>query len=162
MSYFTLTEREREKELIESERSKIEETIQRLSADIQKEENEREKKKQVFVEDLDKQVEEKKTSQSYQERKEQMFRDTNALADKLSKFKIDEPVIAVSEILLLKNPSVFKGFLLGFPPAASQMDLILSHSINESLSIKTDITIATQISSPTIGEYYVVEFLNRL
>lgn len=100
------TEKERETELIASERCKIEENIERLSSDIQKEENEREKKRQVFVEDLDKQVEEKKTNQSYQERKEQMFRDTNALADKLSKFKIDEPVIAVSENLLLENHSV--------------------------------------------------------
>ena len=45
--------------MVGNERIKIEEHINKLSQDIEKEEEANKKKKDLFVEDLDKQVEEK-------------------------------------------------------------------------------------------------------
>jgi len=93
-----LQEKEREKEQIELERSQIEENIERLSKDIQKEEEDKQRKKQVFIEDLDQQTEEKKETvrKIATADKAERFRETNALASKLSKLhmNLDEPVIS--------------------------------------------------------------------
>ena len=94
------TEKERHKELVGLERAKIEENIECLTKDIQREEAERQKKKELLVEELDQQVEEKKKIIDKTER----FRESNELASRLSKFQmnINEPVISVSHGLLIK------------------------------------------------------------
>ena len=72
--------------------------------DIQKEEEEKQRKKQVFIEDLDQQTEEKKETvrKIATADKAERFRETNALASKLSKLhmNLDEPVISVSTYIL--------------------------------------------------------------
>ena len=60
--YFYFADKERQKEQIEVERSKIEENIDRLSKDIEKEEDVKQRKREVFIEDLDQQTEEKKAA----------------------------------------------------------------------------------------------------
>lgn len=87
-----LQEKERQQELVSTERLKIEEGIDRLTNDIQKEEKEASQKKAMFVEDLDHQVKEKKEKIT----REQRFRDTNELAKTLADWKVspDEPVIS--------------------------------------------------------------------
>jgi len=91
-------EKEREREMVSEERRKIQENIDRLSHEIQREEEEREKKKQLFVEDLDHQVAEKKTDATKRNiiiDKSQRFRQTNELANKLNfQLNLDEPVIS--------------------------------------------------------------------
>lgn len=92
-----LQDKERQKEQIEVERSKIEENIDRLSKDIEKEEDVKQRKREVFIEDLDQQTEEKKaaTEKGAVIDKAERFRGTNALASKLSKhLNLDEPVIS--------------------------------------------------------------------
>jgi len=92
-----LQDKERQKEQIEVERSKIEENIDRLSKDIEKEEDVKQRKREVFIEDLDQQTEEKKTATERRAviDKAERFRGTNALASKLSKhLNLDEPVIS--------------------------------------------------------------------
>ena len=87
-------EKERKHEMIVNERASIEEQIKKLSKDIEDEEADNQKKKDMFVEDLDKQVEEKR-----QPRKDRatMFRQTNELSDKLTKLYMnkEEPGISV-------------------------------------------------------------------
>ena len=98
-SYFYFVDKERQKEQIEVERSKIEENIDRLSKDIEKEEDVKQRKREVFIEDLDQQTEEKKAATEKRAviDKAERFRGTNALASKLSKhLNLDEPVISVS------------------------------------------------------------------
>ena len=97
--YFYFADKERQKEQIEVERSKIEENIDRLSKDIEKEEDVKQRKREVFIEDLDQQTEEKKAANEKRAviDKAERFRGTNALASKLSKhLNLDEPVISVS------------------------------------------------------------------
>ena len=81
--------------MIVNERASIEEQIKKLSKDIEDEEADNQKKKDMFVEDLDKQVEEKR-----QPKKDRatMFRQTNELSDKLTKLYMnkEEPGISVS------------------------------------------------------------------
>ena len=83
--------------MVGNERMKIEEHINKLSQDIEKEEEANKKKKDLFVEDLDKQVEEKQQIQTRKNRAE-LFRQTNELSDRLTKLYMnkDEPGIAVS------------------------------------------------------------------
>ena len=80
--------------MIVNERASIEEQIKKLSKDIEDEEADNQKKKDMFVEDLDKQVEEKR-----QPKKDRatMFRQTNELSDKLTKLYMnkEEPGISV-------------------------------------------------------------------
>ena len=82
--------------MIANERTKIEEHIEKLSKDIEQEEEERNKKKQLFVEDLDKQVEDKKHPRK---NRVEMFRETNELSDRLTKLYMnkEEPGISVSK-----------------------------------------------------------------
>lgn len=90
-------DKERQKEQIEVERSKIEENIDRLSKDIEKEDDVKQRKREVFIEDLDQQTEEKKAATEKRAviDKAERFRGTNALASKLSKhLNLDEPVIS--------------------------------------------------------------------
>ena len=97
--FFYFVDKERQKEQIEVERSKIEENIDRLSKDIEKEEDVKQRKREVFIEDLDQQTEEKKAATEKRAviDKAERFRGTNALASKLSKhLNLDEPVISVS------------------------------------------------------------------
>ena len=92
-------EKNREREMVSTERRKIEENIDRLSQEIQKEEAEKEKKKQLFVEDLDNQVAEKENRKTVTNTKDkgQRFRETNELATKLNvQLNVNEPVITVS------------------------------------------------------------------
>ena len=93
----SLAEKKRHEELVAIERSKIEENIDRLSKDIQQEESERQRKRDMFVEDLDNQVEEKKAAKTTFNRGE-IFRSNNELASKLKKLHMTdtEPVITVS------------------------------------------------------------------
>lgn len=90
----------REKEIIEAERNRIEEGIDSLSKDIQKEEEDREEKRKMFVEDLDQQVAERDQIFQRSRDKSERFRETNQLASQLSKFQmhLNEPVITVSPI----------------------------------------------------------------
>ena len=105
--------------MVSEERRKIQENIDRLSHEIQREEEEREKKKQLFVEDLDQQVAEKKgDTRNVFTDKNQRFRQTNELANKLNfQLNLDEPVISVSislhEKLLVSI--TFSRFIAGFP-----------------------------------------------
>ena len=80
--------------MVGNERMKIEEHINKLSQDIEKEEEANKKKKDLFVEDLDKQVEEKQQIQTRKNRAE-LFRQTNELSDRLTKLYMnkDEPGI---------------------------------------------------------------------
>ena len=97
-----LAEKNREREMVSTERRKIEENIDRLSQEIQREEAEKEKKKQLFIEDLDNQVAEKENRKTVTNTKDkgQRFRETNELATKLNvQLNIDEPVISVSAII---------------------------------------------------------------
>ena len=97
--YFYFVDKERQREQIEVERSKIEENIDRLSKDIEKEEDVKQRKREVFIEDLDLQTEEKKAATEKRAviDKAERFRGNNALASKLSKhLNLDEPVISVS------------------------------------------------------------------
>jgi len=89
-----LQEKQRQEEMVGNERMKIEEHINKLSQDIEKEEEANKKKKDLFVEDLDKQVEEKKQIQTRKNRAE-LFRQTNELSDRLTKLYMnkDEPGI---------------------------------------------------------------------
>jgi len=92
-----LQDKERQREQIEVERSKIEENIDRLSKDIEKEEDVKQRKREVFIEDLDLQTEEKKAATEKRAviDKAERFRGNNALASKLSKhLNLDEPVIS--------------------------------------------------------------------
>jgi hypothetical protein len=85
--------------MVSAEREKIEETIDRLSRDIEQEEKEALEKKVVFIEDLDNQVNEKKeTSNAVMKPRQEIFKETNELARKLANWKAtqDEPVISVS------------------------------------------------------------------
>ena len=96
---FYFVDKERQREQIEVERSKIEENIDRLSKDIEKEEDVKQSKREVFIEDLDLQTEEKKAATEKRAviDKAERFRGNNALASKLSKhLNLDEPVISVS------------------------------------------------------------------
>ena len=90
--------------MVGNERMKIEEHINKLSRDIEKEEEANKKKKDLFVEDLDKQVEEKKQIQTRKNRAE-LFRQTNELSDRLTKLYMnkDEPGITVSLKSAQKN-----------------------------------------------------------
>ena len=85
--------------MIVNERSSIEDQIKKLSKDIEDEEADNQRKKDMFVEDLDKQVEEKK-----QPKKDRatMFRQTNELSDRLTKLYMnkEEPGISVSNIII--------------------------------------------------------------
>ena len=100
--------------MVSEERRKIQENIDRLSHEIQREEEEREKKKQLFVEDLDHQVAEKKTDATKRNiiiDKSQRFRQTNELANKLNfQLNLDEPVISVSISLHVKTFSIYNIF----------------------------------------------------
>ncbi len=102
--------------MVSEERRKIQENIDRLSHDIQKEEEEQEKKKQLFVEDLDHQVAEKKadpTKRNINDKSQRIFLgrkpfvETNELANKLNfQLNLDEPVISVSITLHVKAFSI--------------------------------------------------------
>ena len=95
--FLHFAEKNREREMVSTERRKIEENIERLSQEIQREEAEKEKKKQLFIEDLDNQVAEKEDKKvTTTKDKGQRFRETNELATKLNvQLNINEPVISV-------------------------------------------------------------------
>ncbi len=97
--YSWFPEKQREHELVATERAKVEEAIERLSNDIQREEQEAHSKKALLVEDLDGQVKEK-LEQIQRKPREESFRETNELASKLANWKVGEiePVIGVSLI----------------------------------------------------------------
>ena len=88
-----IQDKDRQKTMVEQERCKIEEAIQTLSRDIEKEEEAKKRQKEVYVQDLDDQIEEKKKLDQIQR-----FKETNELASRLSKFEMamKEPVITVS------------------------------------------------------------------
>ena len=90
--------------MVGNERMKIEEHIDKLSKDIEKEEEKNKKKKELFVEDLDKQVEEKQQIHTRKNRAE-LHRQTNELSDRLTKLYMnkDEPGITVSLKSVQKN-----------------------------------------------------------
>ena len=94
--FLFLIGKEREEQMIANERTKIEEHIEKLSKDIEQEEEQRNKKKQLFVEDLDKQVEDKKHPRK---NRVEMFRETNELSDRLTKLYMnkEDPGISVSK-----------------------------------------------------------------
>ena len=94
--------------MVGNERMKIEEHINKLSQDIEKEEEDNKKKKELFVEDLDKQVEEKQQIHTRKTRS-QLFKQTNELSDRLTKLYMnkDEPGIAVS-LMCHSRPENFK------------------------------------------------------
>ena len=98
MATFSFSEKDREQQLVSVERAKVEESIDRLSKDIQREEKEAQDKKALLVEDLDEQVKEKREKELQSISKDEVFRETNQLASKLADWKVgaDEPVLGVS------------------------------------------------------------------
>ena len=103
LAFFFFSEKQRQEEMVGNERMKIEEHINKLSQDIEKEEEDNKKKKELFVEDLDKQVEEKQQIHTRKTRS-QLFKQTNELSDRLTKLYMnkDESELAVSFIPLFK------------------------------------------------------------
>ena len=107
-----LTEKEKRIEEITLEKEILRENIEKMNADIINEQKKQIEKKEMFVEDLDAQIEEKdrlSTKQNEDQKKteklrvemlwDQRVRDKNELANRLSKWSFDPSDTAVSAVI---------------------------------------------------------------
>ena len=107
-----LTEKEKRIDEITLEKEILRENIEKLNADIINEQKKQIEKKEMFVEDLDAQIEEKdrlSTKQNEDQKKteklrvemlwDQRVRDKNELANRLSKWSFDPSDTAVSAVI---------------------------------------------------------------
>ena len=107
-----LTEKEKRIDEITLEKEILRENIEKMNADIINEQKKQIEKKEMFVEDLDAQIEEKdrlSTKQNEDQKKteklrvemlwDQRVRDKNELANRLSKWSFDPSDTAVSAVI---------------------------------------------------------------
>ena len=115
-SHGYFTEKEKRIDEITLEKEILRENIEKMNADIINEQKKQIEKKEMFVEDLDAQIEEKdrlSTKQNEDQKKteklrvemlwDQRVRDKNELANRLSKWSFDPSDTAVSAVIWAKN-----------------------------------------------------------